>query len=370
MRVGIDARKAADYGIGTYIRSLLEHFLHLDGAAEWVLFHRPGDEGLLPRGERITLVPEPSTPYSLRELWALSAQAKRQRVDLYHAPHYTLPFRLPCPAVVTIHDLIHLLFKKHLPYPMAGRYARFMIGRAVRRASRVITVSRSSERDIISRFPKARESIRVIPNGVEKVFSPRPLPEVREWLTHSLDLKGPYLLFVGNPKEHKNLDLLFRAFARLQTPYADLSLVIVGGDDRQQQKLGARARALGIDTRTRLFGYLDQETLALLYSAATVFVFPSLYEGFGLPPLEAMACGAPVAASSSSSIPEVLGPAAAYFSPESVDSLVTTLGNLLDDAGLRARLTRSGSERARLFSWEETARQTLDTYRQVFEEAR
>ena len=370
MRVGIDARKAADFGIGTYLRNLSSLLAEQNPDCQWVLFHRPGDESLLPAGGNITLVPEAAGTYSARELLSLSRQARRSRLDLFHSPHYTLPFRLPCPSVVTIHDLIHLIFKEYLPHYPARYYARWMIGRALREATGIITVSRSSARDISHHFPEWDGEVSVVPNGVEKTFAARPLPEVRAWLSTTLDLKRGYLLFVGNPKKHKNLDLLMRAFARLQTSYTSLDLVIVGGSDRHHVELEEQAQSLGIGPKVRLFGTVDHDTLAFLYSAATVFVFPSLYEGFGLPPLEAMACGAPVVASTSSSIPEVLGPAAAYFSPESVDSLMTALCRVLDSSDYRGRLSRMGLKRAKLFTWDEAARRTMDVYRKTLGEAR
>lgn len=370
MKVGLDARKAADFGIGAYIRNLSFRLVELYPDCRFVFFHRPGEESLLPEGENVLLVPEEAGTYTIRELYALSAKSRDAGLDIYHAPHYTLPYRLPCPAVVTIHDLIHLLFREYLPHPLARHYARYMIGRAVREAAAVITVSRSSQKDIAAAYPDAANEVQVIPNGVEPLFTPRPLPEAREWLASSLDLKGGYLLFVGNPKKHKNLDLLLQAFARLQISYPSLSLVVVGGSDDQHVALRDRARDLGIEGRTRFFGRVDQETLALLYSAATVFVFPSRYEGFGLPPLEAMACGAPVAASARSSIPEVLGPAAAYFSPDSTDSLMTALCGLLDNRERRERLVRIGRARSTLFTWEEAARKTMAVYRKACEAQR
>jgi len=367
VKIGLDARKAADYGIGTYIRNLSTRLVALYPDCRFVLFHRPGEKKLLPDGPNVSHAAEGAGTYSLRELYALSLQARREKLDLFHSPHYTLPVRLPCPAVVTIHDLIHLLFREYLPHPLARFYARFMIGRAARESAAVITVSHSSRKDIDRFFPGT--AAHVIPNGVEPAFSPRPLPEVREWLASSLDLKGSYLLFVGNPKKHKNLDLLLLAFARLRTSYPGLTLVAVGGVDDQQEELRGRARALGIEERSRFFGSVDHDTLALLYSAATLFVFPSRYEGFGLPALEAMACGAPVAASSSSSIPEVLGPAAAYFSPDSLDSLMTALCSLLDDPAERTRLIGVGRRRAARFTWDETARRTMAVYRRALEKA-
>jgi glycosyltransferase involved in cell wall biosynthesis len=243
-----------------------------------------------------------------------------------------------------------------------------MIGHAVSAAARVITVSRASERDIVRFFPKAARRIAVIPNGVEEVFHPAPAGEAAARVGARLGFSGDYLLFVGNPKGHKNLDLLLRGFVKLARLFPELRLVAAGGEERQRRELARTAERLGIGARTHFIAPVSREALADLYDAATVFVFPSLYEGFGLPPLEAMACGAPVAASSSASIPEVLGPAARYFSPESVDSLVGTVVGLLEDPALRKRLSSLGRERARDFTWEEAARHTLAVYREALEQ--
>jgi len=363
VRIGIDARKAADYGIGTHVRNLVHRLARLDRTVEWVLFHRPGDEELLPAGERVRLVAESSGSYSLGELTALAARARDLRLDLYHAPHYVLPLRLPCPSVVTVHDLIHLEAREYRGLPRL--YARVMIGRALRAAAAVITVSHASEREILRRFPGLRTRIEVIPNGVEEIFHPRPPEEATAFVAEACGIEGPYLLFVGNPKGHKNVELLLEGFVKLARRYPALHLLVVGGDERQRRTLARRTRRLGIDGRTRLAAPVDREALARLYSGASAFVFPSRHEGFGLPPLEAMACGTPVASSSSASLPEVLGPAAAYFSPESADSLVEAICRILDDAALRARLVHLGLERARHFSWDDAARRTLALYREV-----
>ncbi len=363
VRIGIDARKAADYGIGTHVRNLVARLVRLERSVEWVLFCRPGDEGLLPDGDRVRLVPERAGGYSLGELTALAQRAREERLDLYHAPHYVLPLRLPCPAVVTIHDLIHLSARDYRGLPRL--YARFMIGRAVRAAARVITVSQASEREILRRFPRARPKLAVIPNGVEERFVPRPAAEGAAFVAGRFGIEGPFLLFVGNPKGHKNLDLLLEGFVRISRRYPALRLLVVGGDERQRRDLARRVQRLGIGGGTRIAAPVDAETLARLYAAAALLVFPSRHEGFGLPPLEAMACGTPVASSSSASLPEVLGPAAAYFSPESLDSLVEAVCRVLDDAGLRERLVRLGLERARHFSWDDAARRTLALYREV-----
>jgi glycosyltransferase involved in cell wall biosynthesis len=363
VRIGIDARKAADYGIGTYVRNLVHRLTRLDRSTDWVLFHRPGDEGLLPAGERITLVPERARGYSLGELTSLAAKAREQRLDLYHAPHYVLPLHLHCPSVVTVHDVIHLTAREFRGLPRL--YARLMIGRAISAAACVITVSHASEREILRQFPRLHPSIEVIPNGVEEIFHPRPEEDPAALVAATYDIRGPYLLFVGNPKGHKNLELLLEGFVKLARRYPALHLLLVGGDERQRRGLARRTRQLGIERQTRVAAPVDRETLARLYAGAALFVFPSRHEGFGLPPLEAMACGTPVASSSSPSLPEVLGPAAAYFSATDPDSLVEAICRVLDDAALRERLVHLGIERARLFSWDDAARRTLSLYREV-----
>ncbi|HEV3073660.1 MAG TPA: glycosyltransferase, partial [Thermoanaerobaculia bacterium] len=232
-RIGIDARKLQDFGIGTYVRNLIRALADLDTgslALRYLLLVRPEDrEQLADLSANFELTVESSPVYSLREFVTLSWQLWRQRLDLYHATHYVLPAALTPRVVVTIHDIIHLLYPEFLPSRMAFLYARRMIHRSLTRGDRIIAVSQNTRADLMQQFAMDGRKIEVIYNGVEDVFRRRlPDEEIERWL-RSLGIARPYLLFVGNPKPHKNLDTVVQAYARARrlAPF-DAPLVCVG----------------------------------------------------------------------------------------------------------------------------------------------
>ena len=324
MRIGIDARKIADFGIGTYIRNLLRELVALGD--EYVAF-APRDAAL-PRGVEHVVVDAPH--YSVRELIAVGRAADRARLDLFHAPHYVAPITR-VPLVVTVHDLIHL---RH-PNPLARLYARTMIGRAVRKARAVLTVSETVKREI-ERVFGARNVI-VAPNGCDHVEL-----TVGRW-----PLAVPpdnYFLFVGNDKPHKNVGALVEAAERIGAP-----LVLAGAPF-------ARFRG-----RAALAGFVSDDELASLYRGATALVMPSREEGFGLPALEAMRCGTAVITSTAPALIEVTGDAALHVAPEA-GALAEAMARLANDASLRASLVARGAARARDFSWARCAAITRSAY--------
>src|SRR2546425_1060826 len=263
MKIAIDARKWRDYGIGTYVRNVVGHLAHLDRETTYFLFCQRSDESTLrDLAENFVPVVEDSAGYSLQEHDSIPLKLRRLGADLIHSPHYVLPLLCRTPAVVTIHDCIHLLFPQYLPNRFAWQYARFMMGSAIHRSALIFTVSEASRRDILRFYPEADpELLQVVPN----------------------------------------------------------------------------------------------HTLAALYRLASVFVFPSLYEGFGLPPLEAMACGTPVVTSSLSSLPEVVGDAAVLVDPYHPEDIARGLEEVLCDPALQADLSARGRARAHEFSWERSA---------------
>ncbi|HEX9799339.1 MAG TPA: glycosyltransferase family 1 protein [Thermoanaerobaculia bacterium] len=354
--VVLDARKAADFGIGTYVRGLVGGFAELDCGLDFVLLGDPARAaglGELPAGFR--WLAERAANYSLRELWSVSRAALRAGADLFHAPHYVLPVGLRCPAVVTIHDLIHLRFPEHRS--LAERiYAHVMLRRALGRAARVLAVSAATRAELEERFGGLAARVVTVSNGVDDRFR-RPLAggELGERLAR-FSLAPGYFLFVGNPKPHKNLDRLLAAHRRLAAARgaAVPALVVVGGD-------AAASAAVGV---VRL-GVVAEDDLPALYRGALALVVPSLWEGFGLPAAEAMACGTPVAAADRGALPEVIGDAGLLFPPDDVDAIAAALARLLDDAALRAELARRGPQRAERFRWRESARATLAVYREA-----
>lgn len=369
MKIAIDARKWRDYGIGTYVRNVVRHLARIDHDSTYFLFCNPADEATLrDLAENFVPVPERAAGYGLREHWSLPWRAAHLGADLLHAPHYVLPLLTRGPALVTIHDCIHLLFPEYLPNRLAPLYARALMSHAVRHSARVLTVSEASRQDILRFFPRTPpEHVQVVPNAIDAALLADPGPEERERVRERYQLHGRFVLYVGNVKPHKNLDRLVRAFARLraQPSHDDVKLLIVGQDENQYAALRRTAEACGVRHEVRFFGFVPDATLAALYRLAFVFAFPSLYEGFGLPPLEAMACGTPVVTSQRSSLPEVLGDAAEYVDPYDVADIARGLGRLLEDRPRREELRRRGVARAGLYSWERSARAIHAAYLDV-----
>lgn len=368
MRVAIDIRKLHDFGIGTYIRNLLRHLARLDRDTEFVLFCRPEDyANVRELGSNFRGVPERSAPYSLREQLSLPWLARREKADVYHAPHYVLPALTPGRSVVTIHDCIHLMFPEYLPYHRLGTIcARAMMYSATHRADRILTVSESSKRDILRFFQVRPEKIAVIYNATDEHFRIPPTEDAVARVRERYQLQDPFVLYVGNVKPHKNVERLIEAFALVRRRRMDgLKLVIIGDEISKFQTLRRAVLKHKLHKHVRFLGFVPDGTLSVLYRLASVFVFPSLYEGFGLPPLEAMACGAPVITSNVSSLPEVMGGAALLVDPYSAESIAEAIGRVLSDPVLAAELRAKGLARAQDFSWEQSAARTLEIYREV-----
>jgi glycosyltransferase involved in cell wall biosynthesis len=368
MRIAIDVRKINDFGIGTYLRNLIRHLPRLDSKNEYhLLCYRQDGELLRSLAPSYHHYSVSAPNYSLSEHWAISLALRRIDADLFHAPHYVLPALVPCPSVVTVHDVIHLLFPQYLPSRFAGRYARAMIGSAVSRARLVMTVSQASKRDLLGFFDVDESKILVIPNGIDPAMTRELTQAEIERVRKRFQLNGRNALFVGNIKPHKNVERLITAFALLrQDPaLADVTLIVVGDDISKYPALRRKVEEHGLRSHVRFFGFVPEMTLVALYRLADIFVFPSLYEGFGFPPLEAMANGTPVITSKISSLPEVVGDAALTVDPYSTEEIALAMKTLFGDAELRARLSARGRERAAFFSWEKAVAQIHSAYMRV-----
>ena len=367
MRVAIDIRKLHDFGIGTYIRNLLRYLARLDRENEYILFCQPEDSAIAGElGANFRSIHDRSAPYSLREQLSLPLAAAREKVDVYHAPHYVLPILTPGRRVVTIHDCIHLMFPEYLPYRLGKLYARAMMYSAARHAHRILTVSESSKRDILRFFPVKPEKISVIYNAIDEHFRIQPTDAAIDRVRERYQLADPFVLYVGNVKPHKNVERLIEAFALLRRRAADgLKLLIIGDEISKFQTLRRAVHHHKLHKHVRFLGFVPDDTLSVLYRLAGVFVFPSLYEGFGLPPLEAMACGTPVITSNVSSLPEVVGDAALLVDPHNSEAIADAIMQVLVDSSLAAALRARGLARAQDFSWERSVARTLEIYREV-----
>jgi glycosyltransferase involved in cell wall biosynthesis len=367
VRIGIDARKLHDFGIGTYIRNLLRQLARLDRETEFVILCRPEDVAVVAAlGENFRAVRETAGNYSLAEQVRIPLALRREGVTLFHAPHYVLPPLVGCRSVVTIHDCIHLMFPQYLPNRIALGYARTSIRLAARMATRVMTVSESSKRDILRFVDTTPEKIDVIYNAYDERFGDEPLEADVVRVRERYQLHDEFVLYAGNVKPHKNLERLIEAFDLLRKSGLDhLKLVMIGDDISKYTALRRAVHRHQLHKYVRFLGYLPEETLAVMYRLAGVFVFPSLYEGFGLPPLEAMASGTPVVTSNVSSLPEVAGGAAVLVDPYDPRAIADGITSILTNEGLRADLRRRGLARAKQFSWEQSMQRVHDIYREV-----
>ena len=365
--IAIDARKADDFGIGSYIRNLVAALAEIDHTNRYVLLVRhQGEDQLGPLPENFHTLVERAPVYSIRELLALSWRLLRVRVDLYHATHYVLPAFVPCRAVVTIHDIIHILYPSFLPNRLAFYYAQRMIRRSLARSDRILAVSENTKTDLVGYFDVDPRSIEVIHNGVEDVYRRALEPEELERWMQVLGLRQPYLLFVGNPKPHKNLDNVVKAYARArQLCTFDAPLVCVGAREGSDFKIRQRAEQLGVGDHVRLLGHVAREALPAIYQGAMHFLYPTLYEGFGLPVVEAMASRVPVITSNTSALKEVAEGYAHLVDPLDVEGMAKAIAHCLADEEHRQALSKLGYRRSQDFQWRGAAERTLNVYRRV-----
>ena len=370
MRWGIDARTLQDHfpGIGVYTHSLIQHLAPLAPDDELILFHAHEavdsrfDLESLARWPNVRLRAVRAGVFGLKQQWELRRTITQERVDLYHSPYYAMPYWPGCPSLVTIHDLIPWVLPAALPRPALAPVFRALVRTAARRADHVIADSEATRDDLLHRLGAAPERVTTIPLAAEARYR----PVAPDALLERLGITRPYLLYLGSNKPHKNLVRLVRAWGSLPASVrATQQLLIAGFEDARYPEARQMTATLGLGDSLRWLGSVAGDDLPALYSGALAAVNPSLYEGFGLPVLEAMACGTPVACSRTSSLVEVAGDAALLFDPHDEGAIAEAMLSLCTDADLRDGLRQLGLERAKAYSWERTARQTLALYRRV-----
>jgi glycosyltransferase involved in cell wall biosynthesis len=368
LRVAVDARKLHDGGIGTYIRGLVGALATSCPRDEWIVLVDPAQQGAMRWPGRVREVAVRAGKYGLAEHFVVPAAARGVHAQLLHAPHYTLPLGWNGPAVVTIHDLIHVRFAR-FHKPGAGLYARAVAGLAARRATAVIADSEATRHDIVELLGAPVEKVRVVPLGVSPLLKPATAVDIALFRSDHR-LPGDYVLYVGARKRHKNLELLVRAWGVMR-PGDRPPLVLSGPAWRDDAPLARLAHELGVEESIQFSGDVhDEIALACLYSGAALLVQPSLAEGFGLPPLEAMACGVPVLSSDAGSLPEVLGDAAVYRPPADPAAWAAAVLELLADGERRTALGARGRAHAAGYTWERTAELTRAIYAEAVAERR
>lgn len=361
MRICLDARKLWDSGIGTYIRGLLQGFNEIAADTSWDFLVDTEDRNSdFLKGDRHICE---ARHYSIGELFSISRAANRTRADLFHAPHYVMPLGLRLPAIVTVHDVIHLKFPEYFAIHQRV-YARWMLKRAGRIAKIILTVSERTKLDLVELLRIPQQNIVVSYSGVgRRYFEPMADEQLAEFRKRH-DLPSAYLLYVGNLKPHKNVAGLIKAWTLLADSVR-APLVIVGEKKDQYEELQHLAIMLGREKEVFFAGGRPDQEMVPLYRCAAAYVQPSWYEGFGSPPLEAMAGGVPAAVSNRGALPEIASDGALIFDPSNPDEMQAAMERLLTDACLRDELGRKGPARAAIFTWEEVAQKTLTAYQQA-----
>jgi glycosyltransferase involved in cell wall biosynthesis len=367
MRVGIDARLVyySKAGIGQYIIHLTRALAKLD---------TPDDIFFLLQSRKDQTKIIYNSNFQRKSLWtpshhrleqpAIRIETARLGLDLLHSPDFIPPFKRSYKSVITVHDLAFLLYPQFMTKEAARYYGQ--IDHAVRSTDHIIAVSKATKQDIINFLGVPSEKITVIYEGRNPAYHPIDKAEARAICRQNWDLDGDFVFFISTIEPRKNIPTLLKAYRCLRDAYKRKEkLVLAGSKGWLFEEVDQTIKELGLENDVILIGRVQDADVNYLYNAASMLVFPSFYEGFGLPPLEAMACGTPVIVSKIKVMPEIVGDAALLVDPHDVEDLTVAMNRLLTDESLRQDLIAKGYKRADKFSWEKAARETLDVYHQV-----
>lgn len=362
-----------EFGVGTYTRNIVRALARIDRENEYVLLGPEGkvhEIGPLPDNFHSVTVPPPDTAAGYMQCHSV---VKRMGCKLVHIPHLSwLPQRWPCPYVVTVHDLLDHMYRAHNGSGLRRSVHFHLTRRVLKNAARLFAVSQFTKSEIQNLFGINGGRIEVVYNAIDPRFLTGHASDAdRQMLAERYQITYPFLLYAGRISPHKNVVRIIEAFAALKAELAkvdafrDLKLIIIGDELSKHPDLRRTVVRGGVQNDVRFMGFVPIDVLRIFYDLAKVFVFPSLYEGFGLPPLEAMAHGTPVLTSNTSSIPEVVGNAAVMVNPENLFEMMRALQRVLLDQTLREKLRYAGYEQVKKFSWDRSVAEVLAGYREV-----
>jgi glycosyltransferase involved in cell wall biosynthesis len=376
VKVAIDIRRMTEFGVGTYIRNVVRTLAQLDGDSEYFLIgspHKVAECGALPPNfHAVELAGGDDTLQGSLDFRAI---VKRLECDVVHIPHlFWIPRGLSCPYVLTVHDLLEHMYGSRNASSLRRSLHFYLTRRVLRKAARVIAVSQFTKNEIHKLLEIEDDRIEVVYNAIDERFLRGHATEAdRDLIAQRYLVNYPFILYAGAIRPHKNVVRIIEAFSALKSElqkedeYPDLKLIIIGDDLSSHPRLRRTVVRSAVQNDVRFLGFVPIEVLRIFYDVAKVFVFPSLYEGFGLPPLEAMAHGTPVVTANTSSLPEVAGNAALLVNPENVFEIRRGLHRALLDPVLRARMKQRGYEQAQRFSWTTSVSRILEIYREVAE---
>ena len=374
MKVAIDIRRMTEFGVGTYTRNVVRALARLDHANHYFLIGSPqkvSEIGPLPPSfKTIPLLDDGTTAKGYIEFRTI---LKRLDCDLVHIPHlFWMPRGLPCPYVVTVHDVLEHMYRARDRSSLRRSLHFHLTRRVLKGAGRILAVSKFTKNEIEKLFGIRGSRVEVVYNAIDERFLRGHASENdRQILAERYLVTYPFLLYAGRISPHKNLVRIIEAFSALkgelekEGKFPDLKLIIIGDELSKHPDLRRTVIRSGVNNDVRFMGFVPIEMLRVFYDAAKVFVFPSLYEGFGLPPLEAMAHGTPVVTSNTSSLPEVVGNAAVLVNPENVFEIMRAVQRVLLDQSLRDRIKQRSYEQTKKFSWDKSAQRILEVYQEV-----
>jgi glycosyltransferase involved in cell wall biosynthesis len=365
-----------EFGVGTYTRNIVRALSRLDNETKYFLIGAPervAEIGPLP--SNFHTVPLLGNDTTVKSYFDFRAILKRLRCDLVHSPQlFWLPRNLPCPYVMTVHDVLDHMYRARDQSGFRRSLHFFLTHRALKGAARLFAVSNFTKSEVEKLFGIPDARIEVVYNAIDERFLRGHATEIdRQLLAERYLVHHPFLLYTGRISPHKNVVRIIEAFSALKAElekdgmFPGLKLIIIGDELSKHPDLRRTVVRSRMQNDVRFMGFVPVEVLRIFYDAAKIFVFPSLYEGFGLPPLEAMAHGTPVVTSNTSSLPEVVGNAAVLVNPENVFEIMRALHRVLLDQSLRDKLKERGYEQAKRFSWDASARQILRVYHEVAE---
>ncbi len=374
VKIAIDIRRMSEFGVGTYIRNVVRTLGRLDRETKYLLIGPPAKlEEIGPLPPNFDCIPLVSAERSVQGYREFRAALQRLHCDVLHVPNlFSVPRMLPCPYVMTVHDMLEHMTRDGQKNGFLNSLRFQLTRRVLRGAARIFAVSKFTKAEIEKLFAIPSCQIEVVYNAIDERFLHGHATQAdRDLIERRYQVTYPFLLYAGRISAHKNVVRMIEAFSALKNGlgkeelFHDLKLIIIGDDLSGNPDLRRTVVRSGVQNDVRFLGFVPIEVLRIFYDLAKIFVFPSLHEGFGLPPLEAMAHGTPVVTSNVSSLPEVVGKAAVLVNPENVFEIQRALHRVLTDQPLRERLKQRGYEQAAKFSWEKSVRRTLDIYRQV-----
>jgi glycosyltransferase involved in cell wall biosynthesis len=374
VKIAIDIRRMTEFGVGTYIRNIVRTLGRLDCETTYFLIGSPAkvkEIGPLPPNFHTVPLGEPER--SLKSFWEFRAVVKRLDCDLVHIPNlFSIPRALPCPYVMTVHDMLEHLSRARQQTGFWGSLHFQLTKQALRGAARIFAVSNFTKIEVEKLFGIPAGRIEVVYNAIDERFLHGHANAAdRQLIAERYQVTYPFLLYAGRISPHKNVVRMIEAFSALKTElekdqvFPDLKLIIIGDDVSGNPDLRRTVIRSGVQNDVRFLGFVPIEVLRIFYDQAKVFVFPSLYEGFGLPPLEAMAHGTPVVTSNVSSLPEVVGNAAVLVHPENVFEIMRALHRVLMDQPLREKMKERSYRQAAKFSWEKSVRRIMAAYQEI-----